>query len=98
MVVPMPALFLGGFAVWMVMSMLTYVVLRQIVKMKRETPKLGGIPVSDNDLFTISGAVGVVFVVIMILLLLTIPREWAIGVLLALTVIGVLFGLSTFFW
>jgi hypothetical protein len=92
-----PAVFLGGFALWAVVYFLTVAIRNGIEELRcrrdpdRQKQEIG------NDLDPVGLVVGLVAVGLLVLSFFLIPREWVAVPWSALTVIGILAGISTFF-
>lgn len=103
-----PAIALGFLVVFLVGAWVTFLILDQVQKRKKpETITFFGVTgrkytsedrmrEDRNYKITIGG--GILAVVLMLVLLFSIPQQTAYLVMGILTVVGILFGISTFFW
>jgi hypothetical protein len=92
-----PAVFLGGFAVWAVVYFVTVAIRCGIEDLRcRRDPARQRYKTGD-DLDPLGLVLGLLAVGLLVLSFFLIPREWVAVLWTALTVIGILAGISTFF-
>jgi hypothetical protein len=99
----MPAVGLGILVVFLVGAGVTYVALEQVARRTKANPALAGTWRQGKPGYLTEGRMeklallgGGLAVVLLILSLLVIPKEWALVIWIVLTALGILFGLLTF--
>jgi hypothetical protein len=93
-----PAVLLGGFAVFMAVYFVTSGIRYGIAELRGRLQPGRQKYQYDYDLDPVGVIVGILGVVLLVLSLFVVPREWAVVLWTALTVLGIGFGLFTFLW
>ena len=91
-----PAVVLGALAVFFVVYFVTSVVLVVIADLRKGIPSKWQSYLTKKNIDDLAKVAGGVAVVMMVLLLFVVPKEWFTVIWIALTAIGVFFGLLTF--
>jgi hypothetical protein len=93
-----PAVLLGAFAVFMAVYFVAAGIHCGIAELRHKHRPDRQKYQYHHDLDPVAAVVGVVGVGLLVLTLFVIPRDWAVLLWIALTILGIGFGLLTFIW